>query len=50
LLDALALVVGKLLQLLVLVEWRVGGAEAGVGSGVDALLLAVFEELRSTTR
>jgi hypothetical protein len=45
LLDALALVVRELLQLLVLVQRRVGGAEAGVGSRVDALLLAVVEEL-----
>jgi hypothetical protein len=45
LLDALALVVGELLELLVLVQRRVGGAEAGVGSRVDALLLAVVEEL-----
>jgi hypothetical protein len=47
LLDRLALVVGKLLQLLVLVEGRVGGTKAGVGGGVDALLLAVVKELGS---
>jgi hypothetical protein len=46
-LDGLALVVGKLLQLLVLVERRVGGTEAGISGGVDALLLAVVDKLRS---
>lgn len=45
LLNRLSLAVGELLELLVLVERRVGGAEAGVGGAVDALLLAVVEEL-----
>lgn len=41
----LALALGDLLKDLVVGERRVGGAEAGVGGGVDALLLAVVEEL-----
>jgi hypothetical protein len=47
LLDGLALVVGELLELVVLVEGRVGGTKAGVGSAVNALLLAVVEKLGS---
>lgn len=42
----LALVLSDLCEGLVVGKRRVGGAEAGVGSGVDALLLAVVEELR----
>jgi hypothetical protein len=47
LLDGLALVVGELLELVVLVEGRVGGTKAGVGGAVDALFLAVVEKLGS---
>jgi hypothetical protein len=43
------LVVGEFLQLLILVKRRVGGAEAGVGGGVDALLFAVVKKLRPRT-
>ncbi|KAG9547428.1 hypothetical protein KCU97_g20732, partial [Aureobasidium melanogenum] len=39
-----ALALGNLLQDLVVSKRRVGGAEAGVGSAVDALLLAVVDE------
>jgi hypothetical protein len=46
LLDSLPFLLGELLELLVLVERRVGGAETGVGSGVDTLLLEVVEQLR----
>jgi hypothetical protein len=46
LLDSLALLLRKLLELVVLVERRVGGTEARVGSGVDALLLEVGDKLR----
>jgi hypothetical protein len=42
----LALALGNLLQDLVVGERRVGGAEARVGSAVDALLLAKLDELR----
>lgn len=47
LLDCLALLVGKLLEFLVLVERRVSRAQTGVGGGVNALLLKVAKELRS---
>ena len=50
LLDGLALLLGELLELLVLVEGRVGGTKAGVGGGVDALLLEVVEKLGSVYR
>jgi hypothetical protein len=43
--SGLALALGNLLQCLVVGKRRVGGAEAGVGSAVDALLLAVVDEL-----
>jgi hypothetical protein len=43
--SGLALALGNLLQGLVVGKRRVGGAEAGVGSAVDALLLAVVDEL-----
>lgn len=43
--SGLALALGNLLQDLVVGKRRVGGAEAGVGSAVDALLLAVVDEL-----
>jgi hypothetical protein len=49
LLDGLALVVSKLLELLVLVQWGVGRAEARVGGGVDTLLFAVVEKLGAET-
>lgn len=49
LLDGLALLLCELLELLVLVERRVGGTKAGVGGGVDALLLEVVEELGSVS-
>jgi hypothetical protein len=49
LLDGLALLLGELLELLVLVERRVGGTKAGVGGGVDALLLEVAQKLRPTS-
>ena len=45
LLDGLALLLGELLELLVLVKRRVGGTKAGVGGGVDALLLEVAQQL-----
>jgi hypothetical protein len=47
LLDSLALLLCELLELVVLVERRIGGTEARVGGGVDALLLEVGEKLRS---
>ena len=50
LLDGLALLLGELLELLVLVEGRVGGTKAGVGGGVNALLLEVVEKLGSVYR
>ena len=43
--SGLALALGNLLQDLVVGKRRVGGAEAGVGSAVDALLLTVLDEL-----
>jgi hypothetical protein len=43
--SGLALALGNLLQGLVVGKRRVGGAEAGVGSAVNALLLAVVDEL-----
>jgi hypothetical protein len=43
--SGLALALGDLLQCLVVSKRRVGGAEAGVGSAVDTLLLAVVDEL-----
>jgi hypothetical protein len=46
LLNSLALLLSQLLELIILVEWRVGGAEARVGGGVNALLLEVVEKLR----
>jgi hypothetical protein len=46
LLDSLALLLRELLELVVLVERRVGGTEARVGGGVDALLLEVGDKLR----
>lgn len=49
LLDRLALALGKLLELLVLVERRVGGTKARVGGAVDALFLAVVEQLGSAS-
>lgn len=45
LLDRLFLVLGKFLELLVLVERGVSGAETRVGGAVNALVLAVVEEL-----
>ena len=45
LLYRLALLLSQLLERLVLVERRVGGAEAGVCRGVDVLLLEVVDEL-----
>jgi hypothetical protein len=43
--SGLALALSNLLQCLVVGKRRVGRAEAGVGSAVDALLLAVVDEL-----
>ena len=43
--SGLALALCNLLQDLVVGERRVGGTKAGVGSAVDALLLAVVDEL-----
>jgi len=43
--SGLALALSNLLQDLVVSERRVGGAEAGVGSAVDTLLLTVLDEL-----
>jgi hypothetical protein len=43
--SGLALALSNLLESLVVSKRRVGGAEAGVGSAVDALLLAVVDEL-----
>lgn len=43
--SSLALALGNLLQDVVAGKRRVGGTEAGVGSAVDALLLAVVDEL-----
>jgi hypothetical protein len=42
----LALLLCELLELFVFVERRVSGTEARVRGGVNALLLAVVEELR----
>lgn len=45
LLDGLVVALSDLSNGGVLVERRVGGAKAGVGGGVDSLLLEVGEEL-----